>query len=310
MREFRFALATAGATFALLIAGGLVHATGSSLACPDWPLCYGQFFPPMRGGILYEHGHRLLALAVALLTATLAVLVFRSRADRGARGLAGLAVALVLVQALLGGLTVILRLPLLVSSSHLATSMAFFSTLIALAHRLRPPRPASEPGPPPTPPGPRGLVGLAALATYLQIVLGALVRHTGAGLACNTAIPLCDGQLWPAGGPAQLHMLHRLWGTALVALVLAAAWGPLRRALPSHPARAALALAAPVLVAAQVGLGLLTVVTFIDVSLVTAHLALGALLLGDLVTLWLVLGPAPAPSPDDRRAPAMIARAA
>jgi len=310
MREFRFALATAGATFALLIVGGLVHATGSSLACPDWPLCYGQFFPPMRGGILYEHGHRLLALAVALLTTTLAVLVFRSRTDRVARGLAGLAVALVLVQALLGGITVILRLPLLVSSSHLATSMAFFCTLIALAHRLRPPRPAHEPGSAPAQPGPRGLVGLAALAIYLQIVLGALVRHTGAGLACNTALPLCDGRLWPAGGPAQLHMLHRLWGTALLVLVVGAAWRPLRQAMGRHPFRAALALAAPVLAAAQIGLGFLTVVTFIDVPVVTGHLALGALLLGDLVALWLSLGPAPAPSPDDRRAPAMIARAA
>lgn len=286
MREYRLALATLAATFCLLVAGGLVHATGSSLACPDWPLCYGQFFPRMVGGVLFEHGHRLLALAVALLATTLAVMVFRARRDRAARGLAVLAVLLVLVQALLGGLTVILRLPTAISSAHLATSMAFFSTLIVLAHRLRPaPRAA-------LPPGPRGLVGLAALATYLQLVLGALVRHTGAGLACNTAIPLCDGgRLWPAGGPAQLHMIHRLWGVALAVLVVAAAWGPLRAALRrGDRARAVLAFAAPVLVTVQIALGLFTVVTYISVPVVTAHLAAGALLLADLLALWLSLG--------------------
>ena len=65
MLEYRLAGATAAATFVLLVIGGMVHATGSSLACPDWPLCYGQFFPAMEGGVLYEHGHRLVALAVS-----------------------------------------------------------------------------------------------------------------------------------------------------------------------------------------------------------------------------------------------------
>src|SRR5947208_12682052 len=73
----RFAAATAVATFLLLLVGGLVNPTGSSLACPDWPLCYGSPFPPMVGGILYEHSHRLLATGVGLLTVVLAVLLFR-----------------------------------------------------------------------------------------------------------------------------------------------------------------------------------------------------------------------------------------
>jgi len=291
MREFRLALATACATLALLVIGGLVHSTGSSLACPDWPLCYGQFFPRMEGGILFEHGHRLAALCVAALTVALAVLVHRAGREAALRRLSLLAVGLVLVQALLGGLTVIYKLPLLVSSSHLATSMAFFCAVITLAHRLRPA--GSRP-----PAAPRALVGAAVLGTYLQIVLGALVRHTGAGLACNTRIPLCDGALWPAAGPAQLHMAHRLAGLALAALVVAAAAGPLRAALrDGHRARLWLAAAAPLLVFGQIALGFLSVVGFLSIPLVTAHLAVGALLLADLLSLFLALGPRASAAP-------------
>jgi heme A synthase len=284
MREHRFAVATAAATFVLLVVGGMVHPTGSSLACPDWPLCNGQVFPEMRGGVLYEHGHRLAALAVAFLTVALAALVFRFRSGRGLRLMAAGAVLLVGVQAGLGALTVIFRLPLLVSASHLATSMAFFSLVILLAHRLRPEGPRA-------PARPRALVGLAAAAVYLQIVLGALVRHTGAALACGTDLLLCEGRLWPAWGPAQLHMAHRLAGLAVAALVVAAGLRAWRAGAGGPPLRRRLALAAPLLVVAQVGLGLLTVASYVALPVVSLHLATGAALLADLLVLFLLLGP-------------------
>jgi heme A synthase len=284
MREYRFAVGTASATFVLLVIGGLVHATGSSLACPDWPLCYGQFFPRMQGGVFFEHGHRLAAGTVAVLTVALAVLVFRHRRERALRALSLAAVALVLVQATLGGLTVVYKLPLLVSAAHLATSMAFFSTAIYLAYRLRPDDPSRLEA------RPRGLVGAAALATYLQIVLGAFVRHTGAAMACGAGV-LCEGALWPPPGPGQLNMVHRLAGVGLAALVGVATVRPAREALRAgHGVRAALAVAAPALVVAQIAIGLLTVATFVSIPVVTLHLATGALLLADLLALFLSLG--------------------
>src|SRR5688500_4894341 len=123
-------------TFVLLLVGGVVHTTGSSLACPDWPLCYGEVFPPMRGGILYEHSHRLLASAVGLVTLVVATLTWR-RPDPRLRILAALGVALVIFQGCLGGLTVLLRLPPIISVAHLATSMVFFAWTLLMLLNLR-----------------------------------------------------------------------------------------------------------------------------------------------------------------------------
>lgn len=295
MLEYRLAQATAAATFALLVIGGMVHATGSSLACPDWPLCYGQFFPAMEGGVLFEHGHRLVALGVSVLTLALAITVWRRRRETPVRAAALLALGLVLFQASLGALTVVWKLPLVVSSGHLATSMAFFSVLVWLAWRLAP---ATRDGAARAT-APRTLAGAAALAVYLQIVLGALVRHTGSGLACGTDVILCQGAAWPAGGPAQLVTLHRVAGLAVAALVFLASASAVRSGLPR--ARRA-ALAAPVLVVVQVLLGAWTVWSMISVPVVSLHLGAGALLLADTLLLFLLLGPQPAAhaAPGDR----------
>src|SRR6185369_16641465 len=127
-----FAIATAIATYLLILIGGLVHGTGSSLACPDWPTCYGTMLPKMEGGVAVEHSHRLAAGAVVILTLALAITLTLARQGgaerrrRTLRNVAWLAMTLVVVQALLGGITVILRLPTPVSTLHTATSLLFF----------------------------------------------------------------------------------------------------------------------------------------------------------------------------------------
>ena len=79
----RFAVAVFAATVLLITAGGLVTSTGSALAVPDWPLSFGQVFPRMEGGVLFEHGHRLIATSVGILTVILAV--WTQRAEPRAR---------------------------------------------------------------------------------------------------------------------------------------------------------------------------------------------------------------------------------
>ncbi|HKY64340.1 MAG TPA: COX15/CtaA family protein [bacterium] len=273
-----FAVATAVLTWLLILVGGIVHGTGSSLACPDWPTCYGSFFPEMKGGIFFEHSHRLVAATVGLLTIVLCILLLRQK-DRGLRKAGFLAVALVIFQGLLGGLTVIYRLPTAVSTAHLATSMLFLLLLVYIAYRAFGPRlPEAALGK-----AKPWVLGTLALV-YFQIVLGGLVRHTGAGLACLD-IPLCQGSLWPAGAPPilQVHMLHRLSGIVVGLAVFAAAW----RVARLDPKLRLLAGLAPLLVLVQIGLGLWSVHSALGLFPVTAHLGVGALLLVVIFLIYL-----------------------
>src|SRR5258705_7152274 len=144
MREHRFAIATALATFVLLIVGSLVHGTGSSLACPDWPLCYGTLFPKMQNGVEYEHTHRLVASGVGFMTVVLAIMLLLGKTG-GLRLLCIGAALLVVFQGILGGITVLYKLPRAISIAHLATSMCFFSLTILLALRTAPSLPAVGP---------------------------------------------------------------------------------------------------------------------------------------------------------------------
>src|SRR5260370_39436707 len=129
----RFALLTSGLTFALIFVGGLVTSTGSALAVPDWPLSFGKFFPKMEGGVLYEHGHRMVAGTVAILTLALCLWAWRRESRRWVRYTAAAALCLVVFQAVLGGLTVLLLLPLPIAVAHAACAQAFFCMTVALA---------------------------------------------------------------------------------------------------------------------------------------------------------------------------------
>lgn len=292
MKEHRFTLLSLLATFALLLVGGLVHPTGSSLACPDWPLCFGQVFPKMEGGVAVEHSHRLLATAIGVLTIVLAVMLGRRpEPTPRLKRLGWLALGMVILQGVLGGVTVLLKLPILVSTGHLALSMVFFALLVLIAHETLPRRSEEAPS---APLGElAGLALLSAAGVYLQIVLGAFVRHASAGLACNTTILTCNGGLWPTGpesGPATVHMLHRLGALVVGPLVLAASIVAWRRAhAAGRTGITRWAAAGALLVVGQVTLGILTVTTGIHLVVVEAHLGVGALLLAQQFALYLEL---------------------
>src|SRR5215510_14369986 len=129
----RFAILVACATFFLIIAGALVTSHDAGLATSDWPLSNGQVFPKMVGNLFWEHGHRMVATSVGMLTIVLALYLFFKEKRRWVRRLGGIALAGVVLQGLLGGLTVKLLLPLWVSSAHATLAQLFFCTIVSLA---------------------------------------------------------------------------------------------------------------------------------------------------------------------------------
>src|SRR5438105_9261966 len=224
----RLAVGTAGATLVLLFLGGLVTSAGSGLAVPDWPLSFGQVFPPMVGGVLFEHGHRLAATAVGCLTVVLALWTVVGEARASVRALGLLALLAVLLQGILGGVTVLYKLPLAVSVTHACLAQAFFCVTVALA---------TVTGPTWTAPRRRAaapaLPLVAAVTTALvfgQLVLGALVRHMGAGLAIPD-FPLAFGRLVPplVTPHIAVHFAHRVGALVVGVAVVSTATLALRR---------------------------------------------------------------------------------
>ena len=281
----RYALALAGATVLLLVAGGLVTSTGSGLAVPDWPLSFGQVFPKMEGGVLFEHGHRLVASAIGLMTVILAIWFGRREPRPAVRRLAYVALGLVVAQGLLGGLTVLLRLPTAVSVLHACTAQIVFCCVVALAVATSR-RFVDAPAAGPVPPAIGTLGSIAVGATFAQVILGALMRHTGAGLAIPD-VPLAFGRLVPPllSFEIAVHFAHRVMALVVAGLVAALAirCAPLRR----HPEIALPARLATTLVLLQILLGGAAVMTRLAVVPATLHVVTGAVLLGSLLTVTL-----------------------
>jgi cytochrome c oxidase assembly protein subunit 15 len=321
-----FAVATAICTFFLVIAGGLVTSTGSALAVPDWPLSYGKLMPPMVGGIFYEHSHRMVATFVGLLTVVLTVWIWRKEKRRWVRILSLIALIAVIMQGLLGGLTVLFLLPTGVSVGHATLAQTFFCIVTSLAfftsrwwlsdHQPTAetrgdsarPKSSQQTGAPST----FALCVAMTLAVYVQLILGALMRHTGSGLAVPD-FPLAYGQVFPALSPESvaaynerliqtdvrlaaegavtssqilIHMLHRLWALVVAGAIIWASFR-LRKDSVLSKRLSSFSITLILLLSLQVTLGAWTVLSMKAVPITTAHVAVGALLLATclLVTL-------------------------
>jgi heme a synthase len=179
----RFALGTAIFTLLPLAAGALVTSNDAGLAVPDWPLSYGTWMPPMVGGIFYEHGHRMIAATVGLLTIILAVWIQLREPRAWVRKLGWTALGLVIAQGLLGGLTVLLLLPPVVSSAHATLAQLYFCTVVTLALVTS----AWWKGEKPTyedtgTPSLRTVSLLCSIVIVIQTILGAAFRHGAFGI--------------------------------------------------------------------------------------------------------------------------------
>ncbi len=280
-------LATIVMTFLLINLGGYVHNTGSSLACPDWPLCYGQVMPKMEGGILIEHSHRMLASLVGFFTILLVFFLHRSKQNKKIIAFGYVLLGLVVFQGLLGGLTVIYKLPSFISTGHLATSMIYFASLLLMAFKLFPSEVKAKFS------SSQNSWSLAVvLLVYLQMIVGALMRHLGLGGACGVGYEnslLCFDMIefskgWlPVSSQAQIHAFHRYFAV-IVSLVV------FYSSLKNFKTDKRLSFLTPLLIVLfQVLLGIMTIGTNLGEVVTTLHLAGATLLLGNLWYNYLVV---------------------
>jgi cytochrome c oxidase assembly protein subunit 15 len=288
----RFATLVAGCTLLLVLAGSLVTSTASGLSVPDWPTSYGWnmfTFPPSKwvGGILYEHGHRLIASTVGFLTIVLAAWLWRQDPRRWVKWLGLAALGTVVAQGVLGGVTVLFFLPAAISTAHAGLAEIFFCLTVAIALFTSPAwtRVESDAGV-----DDRVLRNVAMTTTvliYAQILIGATMRHTGAGLAIPD-FPLMFGHVIPTHWDPKIaiHFAHRV-GALVVTLAVVATSAHIffyhrgRREL-TQPAALIVGL-----VAVQVTLGALTVLSRRDVSINSAHVVVGALVLATSLVVTL-----------------------
>jgi heme A synthase len=210
----------AACAYLLIVVGGLVRATGSGLGCPDWPLCHGQPLPPALQAPIIEFSHRLLATLTTAVAVGASVLILRTQSFPGLRVLATAVPLLLLTLIGLGAVVVKLELPPHVVTIHLALALLLLGILTTEALLLTPPDQVDALHGISSPTSISGLATVAAVVVYLQALIGALVRASGASLACE-GFPLCNGELLPlAGGPlVALQLLHRAGAIAVLGML-------------------------------------------------------------------------------------------
>jgi heme a synthase len=270
----RFTVFLAVSTLFLIVAGASVTSNEAGLSVPDWPLSYGQVMPEMKGGVFYEHGHRMIASAVGFLTVVLALWLWRSDERKWLKRLGFLAVGAVILQGLLGGITVLYLLPKAVSISHACLAQLFFSTTVAMALFTstawkQGPQTVQDSGFPSL----RSLTVFASLVTLAQVALGAGFRHRAFGI------------------------LPHIIGAILVTIILLTVATFVLTQFPKHRALSQAAWAVIGITGVQIALGVVAYVarlnhwesapTSILVASTVTHVAFGALTLASVVGLTL-----------------------
>jgi cytochrome c oxidase assembly protein subunit 15 len=201
--------------FLLVVLGGSVRIHNAGLACPDWPLCFGDVIPDYHPQVYLEFLHRAFAGLVAIVTGILMFRLLPTRAPVGLKRLIFSAALLVLVQAFFGGLTVLHRLEAWVVTTHLGLGTGFFAVILMFYLRMKEPAPAG------LSPKMRQWSVFVCASVFVQILLGGLVASNYAALVC-TDFPTCHGQWFPTfQGIIGLHMIHRYGAYILFAIILA-----------------------------------------------------------------------------------------
>ena len=306
----RFSKLTVFSTLFLIFAGALVKSHEVGLSVPDWPTTYGKqmfAFPlsDMVGGIFYEHGHRIIATIVGFFTMIQAIWLGFSHHPNWLKKLGFSALAMVVIQGLFGGITVLLFLPPLVSIIHGILAQTFFIMTIIIAYSMSQERENRVDN------GMVQAIRKGALLmgglVYIQLILGALMRHTGSGLAIpdfptmgGMWIPTFSSQMMAninyilfdldldsvSKGQVIIHFIHRL-GAVIVTGTIGYFYAKYGQTIKANQKSKAVFISIIVIVIIQFSLGVLTVLSARSPYIASFHVVTGAALLG-LCTLLLL----------------------
>ncbi|MDC1174143.1 heme o synthase [Bacteriovoracaceae bacterium] len=292
-------------TYALLVLGGAVHNTNSSLACPDWPLCYGKLVPELKDGVKYMISHRVIASLVGLFTIVLSFMAYRKRnesyQDQKIYSYSLFALFLVIAQGLMGAITVTYKLPTIVSTAHLLTSLIFFSMLVYIHHLYQVGTSVQ------TSVDPeinlksfarlRDLIFITFITIFFQILIGGLVRHSGAGLSCGAGLEqsfLCldpvtkTYTLFPYMDQSALNMFHRGFAAVTLVMVVLTSFLSFNFLKLKHKSALILPVLLFIFTILQIKLGTLTIATSLGTVPTTLHLAVAIFCLTICWKLFLV----------------------
>jgi heme a synthase len=266
----RYAIVLSVCTLLLVIAGATVTSKEAGLSVPDWPLSYGQLLPPMTGGVLFEHGHRMIGATVGLLTIGMLVWILRVENRAWMRKLGWIALAWVSTVGLLGGLTVKLLTPPPVSITHTCLAQLFFALTVSIcvftsSSWMEGPKQVEDHGWPSL----RSIGTALPVLVLAQIALGAAFRHRAMGI------------------------LPHIVGAMLVTLAILIACMFVLNQFPGHRTLRSAAIALLSITLAQIMLGVTAYLTRLldtgqQLSMVLAtvtHVATGALTLAASIVL-------------------------
>ncbi len=279
----RVAWAATVVTYFLIALGGTVLATDSGLSCPDWPLCYGQAYYSGTYRVFLEQFHRFTAATVSILIVLLLIgIIAWARKDRALLTMAIVIPVLLAIQIVLGGLTVLWKLPPQIITAHLATALAIFAIMITIAVLSSKPASAKE-----HPAKTRKFAQLAitnALLVYILMLLGSYVTGSGAALACP-GWPLCTPASWAMSNHlADINILHRVYAVFVGLVTLWTVISALRRWRVAR-GQAIAGLVGGLLFAYQAIVGGLIVLLKEPAFVAGLHLALATAVWGTLVLL-------------------------
>lgn len=260
--------------FILIAIGAAVRVMNAGLACPDWPLCFGDFIPDYHPQVFLEFIHRAMAGMIAIAMAVLSYFIlFRSKAPKSFKVLTIFACALLLTQVIFGGLTVILKLQSYVVATHLTMGTGFFAILTWMYMSLR----KSAKDEVPSSPMMKFSSRIMLAGIFGQIILGGLVASHYAALVC-TDFPTCHGQWFPTfRGIIGLHVIHRLGAYTVMALALWN-WWILSKSESARVRKLGMWIC--VLVFIQAGIGIANVLLLTPPLIAVMHLAVATGILG------------------------------